>query len=220
MKRTVIILAACLCLLPSLSAQETRKYEIGVSASYGTSLDKTRSKNYGFDLYGGYKLNHHFSVGAGLNYVNFMGGRALPSGIEYVYVSVKSSYHAFRPYVYGRYDFLPMKKWTPFVGLRAGYAFFKNTTFQYYVLPADYGSLYDPVDLSEYEYLKDLDHTLVIKGRVFGTLDLGASCHFGKKGSKLSMGAFLDVQPVKFEYYKNREKRINTTAGLKIGFSF
>ena len=75
-------MAACFCLLPSLSAQEIRKYEIGVDASYGFKVDKFKANNYGFDLFGGYRFNDHFSAGAGLSYINFNGRMDLPSGIE------------------------------------------------------------------------------------------------------------------------------------------
>ena len=74
--------------------------------------------------------------------------------------------------------------------------------------------------MSKYAYLTDLDHTLGVKGNVFGTIDLGVSRHIGTKGGKISIGVFLDVQPVKFTYYKNEQKRINTTIGSKIGVTF
>ena len=48
MKRIAIIMAACFCLLPSLSAQKIRKYEIGAGASYGFKVDKIKANNYGF----------------------------------------------------------------------------------------------------------------------------------------------------------------------------
>ena len=82
------------------------------------------------------------------------------------------------------------------------------------------GSGYDPIDMSKYAYLTDLDHTLGVKGSVFGTIDLGVSRHIGTKGGKISFGVFLDFQPVKFTYYKNEQKRINTTIGPKIGVTF
>ena len=82
------------------------------------------------------------------------------------------------------------------------------------------GSGYDPIDMSKYAYLTDLDHTLGVKGNVFGTIDLGVSRHIGTKGGKISFGVFLDFQPVKFTYYKNEQKRINTTIGPKIGVTF
>ena len=217
MKRIAILMAACFCLLPSLSAQEIRKYEIGVDASYGFKVDKFKANNYGFDLFGGYRFNDHFSAGAGLSYINFNGRMDLPSGIEDVGIWT-DNYSAYRPFVYGRYDFLPNRKWTPFVGVRLGYAFFRNTSLHYTVLAT--GTAYDPIDMSAYEYLRDLDHTLGVKGSVFGTIDLGVARHIGTKGGKISIGVFLDVQPVKFTYYKNEQKRINTTIGSKIGVTF
>ena len=138
-------MAACFCLLPSLSAQEIRKYEIGVDASYGFKVDKFKANNYGFDLFGGYRFNDHFSAGAGLSYINFNGRMDLPSGIEDVGIWT-DNYSAYRPFVYGRYDFLPNRKWTPFVGVRLGYAFFRNTSLHYTVLAT--GTAYDPIEVS------------------------------------------------------------------------
>ena len=62
-KRIIILFATGLCLLSSLSAQEIRKFEIGVDAAYGISLKKSEANRYGFDLFGGYKVNEHFSAG-------------------------------------------------------------------------------------------------------------------------------------------------------------
>lgn len=216
MKNVIIIcLAACLCLVQTLAAQESRKYEIGVSTSYGLSLGQRGvSNNYGFDLSGGYKVNDHFSAGAGIGYVNYQ-SRLLPSGIERVVVQTEP-YHAFRPYLYGRYDFLPDRKWTPFVGARMGYAFFSRTQMSFGLVYYDDGTVHP----SDYEYLRDLDHTLNVKGSVYGAIDLGASLHLGKKGSKLSFGVSLDYQGVQFDYYRHSERRTNLTTGPRIGFTF
>ena len=212
--KKITMLAAACCLLSSLSAQEIRKFEIGADASYGISLKKLEANRYGFDLFGGYKVNEHFSAGAGVNYTGYM-SRLLPSGIENVIVQTKQ-YHAVRPFVYARYDFLPDRKWTPFVGARLGYAFFSDSSLNYGVLYGGDGT----IDASDYEYLRDLDHTLDVKGGVFGSIDLGGSRHIGTKGAKLSFGVSLDYQPVTFDYYKHSEKRTNLTVGPKIGMSF
>ncbi len=212
--RKIVLLAAACCLLPSLSAQEIRKFEIGVDASYGISLKKSEANRYGFDLFGGYKVNEHFSAGAGVNYTSYM-SRLLPSGMENIIVQTKP-YHAVRPFVYARYDFLPDRKWTPFVGARLGYAFFSDSSLNYGVLYGGDGT----IDASDYEYLRDLDHTLDVKGGVFGSIDLGVSRHIGTKGAKLSFGVSLDYQPVTFNYYKHSEKRTNLTVGPKIGLIY
>lgn len=212
--KKITMLAAACCLLSSLSAQEIRKFEIGADASYGISLKKLEANRYGFDLFGGYKVNEHFSAGAGVNYTGYM-SRLLPSGIENVIVQTKQ-YHAVRPFVYALYDFLPDRKWTPFVGARLGYAFFSDSSLNYGVLYGGDGT----IDASDYEYLRDLDHTLDVKGGVFGSIDLGVSRHIGTKGAKLSFGVSLDYQPVTFDYYKHSEKRTNLTVGPKIGMSF
>lgn len=212
--RKIVLLAAACCLLPSLSAQEIRKFEIGVDATYGISLKKSEANRYGFDLFGGYKVNEHFSAGAGVNYTSYM-SRLLPSGMENVIVQTKQ-YHAVRPYLYVRYDFLPDRKWTPFVGARLGYAFFNSSSLNYGVLYGGDGT----IDASDYEYLRDLDHTLDVKGGVFGSIDLGVSRHIGTKGAKLSFGVSLDYQPVTFNYYKHSEKRTNLTVGPKIGLIY
>ena len=104
------------------------------------------------------------------------------------------------------------------ITLRPSSDTFRNTSLHYTVLAT--GTAYDPIDMSAYEYLRDLDHTLGVKGNVFGTIDLGVSRHIGTKGGKISFGVFLDFQPVKFTYYKNEQKRINTTIGPKIGVTF
>ena len=213
-KRIIMLFATGLCLLSSLSAQEIRKFEIGADATYGISLKKSEANRYGFDLFGGYKVNDRFSAGAGVNYTSYM-SRLLPSGIENVIVQTKP-YHAVRPFVYARYDFLPDRKWTPFVGARLGYAFFSDSSLNYGVLYGGDGT----IDASDYEYLRDLDHTLDVKGGVFGSIDLGVSRHIGTKGAKLSFGVSLDYQPVTFDYYKHSEKRTNLTVGPKIGMSF
>ena len=213
-KRIIMLFATGLCLLSSLSAQEIRKFEIGVDAAYGISLKKSEANRYGFDLFGGYKANEHFSVGVGVNYTNYM-SRLLPSGIENVIVQTKQ-YHAVRPYLYARYDFLPDRKWTPFVGARLGYAFFSDSSLNYGVLYGGDGT----IDASDYEYLRDLDHTLDVKGGIFGSIDLGVSRHIGTKGGKISFGVSLDCQPVTFNYYQHSEKRTNLTVGPKIGLIY
>lgn len=211
-KRILICLATCLCLVQTLAAQESRSYEISISTSYGLSLGQRGvSNNYGIDLSGGYKVNDHLSAGAGIGHVSYQ-SRLLPSGIEEVVVQTEP-YHAFRPYLYGRYDFLPNRKWTPYVGARVGYAFFSRTQLSF-------GVMYRAVDPSDYEYLRDLDHTLNVKGNVYGSIDLGASAHLGKKGSRLSFGITLNCQPVRFDYYQHSERRTNLTAGPRIGFTF
>ena len=212
--RKIVSLAAACCLLSSLSAQEIRKFEIGADATYGISLKKSEANRYGFDLFGGYKVNEHFSAGAGVNYTSYM-SRLLPSGMENVFVQT-NPYHAVRPFVYARYDFLPDRKWTPFVGARLGYAFFSGSSLNYVVLP----SYFDPIDPLAYAYLQDLDHSLGIKGGFFGSIDLGVSRHIGTKGAKLSFGVSLDYQPVTFNYYKHSEKRTNLTVGPKIGLLY
>lgn len=216
--RKIVLLAAACCLLSSLSAQEIRKFEIGADAIYGISLKKSETNRYGFDLFGGYKVNEHFSAGAGVNYTSYM-SRLLPSGIENVIVQTKQ-YHAVRPYLYARYDFLPDRKWTPFVGARLGYAFFSGSSLSYVVLPSYGSTYYDSVDPAAYAYLRDLDHSLGIKGGIFGSLDLGVSRHIGTKGAKLSFGVSLDYQPVTFNYYEHSEERTNLTVGPKIGLIY
>lgn len=172
MKKVLLLLTVALLPL-SLSAQQQRKYEIGAEASFGISA-KYRANHYGFDVYGGYKFNPSFSAGLGFNYSLFKGRSDLSSNLENVFITT-DPYSGFRPYVYGRYDFLPGKRWTPYVGAKLGYAFFKKSQIQYNVFPTEDGyGFYYGADMSDYEYLKDLDHTLGIKGGVFGVLDLGA----------------------------------------------
>ena len=219
MKKILLLLTVALLPL-SLFAQQQRKYEIGAEASFGFS-SKYRANHYGFDVFGGYRFNDSFSAGLGFNYSKFKGRADLACNLENVFITT-DPYSGFRPYVYGRYDFLPYKRWTPYVGAKLGYAFFKNSQIIFNVnpFPDGYGFYYGDVDLSEFEYLKDLDHTLGVKGSVFGVLDLGAAVHIGHKGSKLSLGVVMDLQPVKFQYINTSDRKFNFTVGPKIGFSF
>ena len=221
-KRFVLIVPLCLALMQSLAAQEVRKYEFGASAAYGIGLGKETPNNAQFGLSAGYKINEHVSAGVGFGY-RYSGGVFLPSKLENVIITTKQS-HAFRPFLYGRYDFLPEKKWTPFIGAKIGYAFFANSTANYNINPLaltpEGGIMYGNVDVSEYEYLKDLDHTVAIKGGIFGTIDLGVSRKIGRKGGAVSLGVSMEVQPMTFRYLNQTESRTGITIGPSIGFSF
>lgn len=85
------------------------------------------------------------------------------------------------------------------------------------------GGIMYGLDTSEYEYLRDLDHSLGVKGNVYTSIGVGASLHLGKekKGGKLSFGVSMDLQPVKFSYYNHpQEKKVNFSIGPKIGYTF
>lgn len=219
-KHLLLFVVVSLCFAQGLNAQGHRKYEVGVSGSWGFSMGKTWSNNYAFDLYGGYKFNGHFSAGLGIGYINYFGRKDLPSGDANIYVDTKQ-YHAFRPFVYARYDFLPEKKWTPYVSARVGGAFFSVSQLMYrYQGKVESGMMYGGIP-AEYEYLlTDSAHPLTVKNNVFAGLDAGASLHVGDKGSKFSFGISADFQPVKFEYGSNSASRINFTIGPKVGFTF
>ena len=79
------------------------------------------------------------------------------------------------------------------------------------------GGTFNPAD---YEYLRALDHSLGIKGNVYGSIDLGFARYMGTKGSKLSLGVSLDLQPVKFEYNGTSKDKFHYSVGPKAGFSF
>ena len=213
-----------LFLLQSVYAQEIRKYELGADASYGFGNKIQQKNNYSLGVFGGYKISSSLSVGAGLNYTKYQTRSDLPSGIENVYIFT-NPYQAFRPFVYVRYDFLPAYKWTPYVDARLGYAFFTSSRISYFVNPfaltgPDGGILYG-VDTSEYEYLRNLDHSLGITGNVYSSVGGGASLHLGKKGGKLNFGVSLEFQPVKFSYYNHpQQSKINFTIGPKVGYTF
>lgn len=200
-------------MLPPLYAQGNRKYEIGAKGSFRFSIGRERANNYNIDLFGGYKFNRHISAGVGVQYVDF-GGTVLPGGIERVYVRT-NNYRAFRPYVYGRYDILPSRKWTPFVAARLGFGIFAKSQLSYGVV---FG--YDDSDKEDFAYLKDLDHTLGVKGPVFASIDVGYSLQVGKRGSKFSFGFSLDMQPVRFEYNQHKEMRTRFSFGPTVGFTF
>ena len=218
MKRKITLIVLCLLSVAiSVSAQEMRKYEIGADVSYGISLAKSNSNHVGVNVFGGYKPTEHITIGAGINYSCFQ-NRLLPYDNEFVFIQTEP-YHSFRPYVYGRYDFLPSCKWIPFVGARVGYGFFSKSTFIFGVLPPS-GSMYGEDDLSAYEYLKDLDHTLGVKGGVFCAMNFGISRKIGQKGSRITLGASLEIQPMTFKYVDKSEYRTGITIGPNIGFSF
>ena len=219
MKRILILCVATLSLLQSAYAQEEKKFELGAGASFGFSLGKNQPNSYGFDLFGGYKFNPHFTAGLGINYVNYAERADLPSLDSNLYITT-TQYHAFRPFLYFRYDFLPEKKWTPYVGARVGYAFFPDASFNYRWANYQEGLQYGYVP-AEYEHiLTDPAHPLGIKNGIFGTIDLGVSRHIGSKGGKISFGVSLDFQPVRFQYDQTNQKSISTTIGPYVKMNF
>ena len=219
MKRILLVCVATLGVLQGAFAQEEKKFELGVGGSFGFSLKKEQPNSYGFDLFGGYKFNPHFTTGLGVNYINYFGRTDLPSGDANLYVET-GQYHAFRPYLYTRFDFLPEKKWSPFIGAKLGYAFFSDTHFLYRWGQNSYGLNYGNVP-AEYEHiLTDPAQTLGVGNNVFGTIDLGVSRRIGNRGSKLSLGVSLDLQPVKFNYNNSEQKKFAPTIGPSAKISF
>lgn len=226
MKKILIVWLGVMLIFPSLNAQETRKYEIGADASFGFRKKSQENNNYSFSAFGGYKLNNSLSVGAGLNYTKYQSRSDVPSGIDDVYIIIQP-YQAFRPFVYAHYDFLPSFRWTPYVDARLGYAFFSNSSISYgvnpFALTGPEGGIMYGLDTSEFEYLRDLDHSLGVKGNVYTSIGVGASLHLGKnkKGGKLNLGVSMDLQPVSFSYYNHpQEKKVNFSIGPKIGYTF
>ena len=225
MKKILIVWLGIMLMIPSLNAQEIRKFEIGADGSFGFGDKNQQRNNYSFSVFGGYKVNNSFSVGAGLNYTKYQYRWDLPSGIDDVYI-ITNPYQAFRPFVYAHYDFMPNSRWTPYVDARLGYAFFSNSQISYGVNPLaltyqDTGGLMYGVDTSEFEYLRDLDHNLGIKGNVYASFSAGTSLHLGKKGGKLNFGVSLELQPVTFSYYNHpQQTKVNITVGPKIGYTF
>lgn len=226
MKKILIVWLGVMLIFPSLNAQETRKYEIGADASFGFRKKSQENNNYSFSAFGGYKLNNSLSVGAGLNYTKYQSRSDVPSGIDDVYIIIQP-YQAFRPFVYAHYDFLPSFRWTPYVDARLGYAFFSNSSISYgvnpFALTGPEGGIMYGLDTSEFEYLRDLDHSLGVKGNVYTSIGVGDSLHLGKnkKGGKLNLGVSMDLQPVSFSYYNHpQEKKVNFSIGPKIGYTF
>ncbi len=226
MKRILILWLGALLLIPSLNAQETRKYEIGADASFSFGNKNREHNQYSFSIFGGYKVNDALSFGAGLNYAKFQSRWDLPSGIEDVYI-IANPYQAFRPFAYVHYDILPNSKWTPFVDARLGYAFFSNSRLSYgvnpFALTGPEGGIMYGLDTSEFDYLRDLDHSLGVKGNVFASLGVGAAVHLGKhrRGGKLNLGVSMDLQPVAFSYYNHpKQNKVNFSIGPKLGYTF
>ena len=219
MKRLLLVCVATLGLLQGANAQEERKFELGAGGSFGFSLKKGLPNSYGFDLFGGYKFNPHFTAGIGVNYINYFGRVDLPSGDPNLYIET-GQYHAFRPYLYTRYDFLPEKKWSTYIGARLGYAFFSDTHYLYRWGQFSYGLQYGTVP-AEYEHiLTDPAQTLDVRNGIFGTIDLGVSRRIGNRGNKLSLGVSLDLQPVKFNYDNSTQKKFAPAVGPSIKLSF
>lgn len=216
MKTKITLVVFCfLSMITAVSAQEKRNYEIGINASYGFSLINSGFNHVGFDLYGGFKPTDHIAFGAGINYSLFQ-SHILPSGIEAVFVQT-DNYHSIRPYIYGKFDFTPYKKWSPYAGVKIGYSAFLNSNYNFHLLAGyDFGTTVDPDD---YAYLKDIDHSLNISGSLYSSLDLGISRKISQKGSKLSFGISLEIQPVNFHYFDRNESRTSITVGPFVGFS-
>lgn len=198
-----------------VSAQDVRKYEIGAEASYGISIAKSNSNHVGINLFGGYKPTDNITCGIGINYGNFQ-NRLLYSGIEGVFIQT-DRYHSIRPYLYGKYHFTPFKKWSPYAGVKVGYGAFLNSKISFGI-PVGYK--YMNINPDDYAYLKDLDHSLGISGNIYSSLDLGVSRKIGEKGSRISFGVALELQPIKFHYLDKTESRTAFTVGPYIGFSF
>lgn len=198
-----------------VSAQEMRKYEIGADVSYGISLANGNSNHYGITLFGGYKLTDHIVCGVGVNYGNFQ-NRLLYSGIEGVLIQTER-YHSIRPCFYGKYVFAPFKKWSPYVGVKVGYGAFLNSQISFGV-PVGYN--YMNINPDDYAYLKDYDHSLGISGNIYSSIDLGGSRRIGERGSRISFGVSIEVQPIQFQYIERIESRTAFTVGPYIGFSF
>lgn len=219
MKRLLLVCVATLSLLQGANAQEDRKFELGAGGTFGFSLKKGHPNSYGFDLFGGYKFNPHFTAGIGVNYINYFDRVDLPSGDPNLYIQT-GQYHAFRPYLYTRYDFLPDKKWSPFLGAKLGYAFFSDTHYLNRLIVSGYGLYYGNVP-AEYEHiLTDPAQTLGVRNSVFGTIDVGVSRRIGNHGGKLSLGVSLDLQPVQFKYNNSEQKKFAPTIGPSLKTSF
>ena len=212
MKRFLLVCVATLGLLQSAFAQEEKKFEFGGGASYGIGLSKGQPNSYGFDLFGGYKFNPNFTVGLGINYTNYFGRTDLPSGDENLYI-LTGQYHAFRPYLYTRYDFLPDRKWSPYIGAKFGYAFFSDTIYNYGWVERTPGLHYGNVPAEYEHFLTDPPKTLGIGNNFFGTIDLGVSRRIGNRGNRLSLGVSLDFQPMKFNYNNSTVKKFTPTVG-------
>ena len=219
MKKVLLVCVATLGLLQGANAQEDRKFELGAGGSFGFSLKQGQPNSYGFDLFGGYKFNPHFTAGLGVNYINYFGRVDLPSGDPNLYLQT-GQYHAFRPYLYFRYDFLPDRKWSPFIGARLGYAFFSDTHYLYRWGVASYGLNYGTVPAEYQHILTDPPQTLGVSNGFFGTIDLGVYRRIGNHGGKLSLGVSLDLQPVKFKYDDTEQKKFAPAIGpyLKMAF--
>ena len=219
MKRLLLVSVATLGLLQGANAQEDRKFELGAGGSFGFSLKKGQPNSYGFDLFGGYKFNPHFTAGIGVNYINYFERVDLPSGDPNLYIQT-GQYHAFRPYLYFRYDFLPDKKWSPFIGAKLGYAFFPDTHyFERWVISGD-GLNYGGIPRGFKHILTYPTQPLGVRNSFFGTIDVGVSRRIGNHGGKLSLGVSLDLQPVQFKYNNSEQKKFAPTIGPSLKMSF
>lgn len=216
MKKSIIIcLAAVELLICHGASGQERRFEVGASVGIGEKFDNSGMtfNNCNADLFVGYKFDRHFAAGAGVGYGRYT-SVSFPSGIEDNITVMSSDYGGIRPFVYARYDFFPDKKWSPFVGVRLGYGFFPDTGFKFNIMPySGYG------ELSKYEYLRDLDHTLGVNGSVYSSIDIGVARNLSQ-GSKITFALFFDSQYVNFKYLDKSSGVRNPSAGLKVGFIF
>lgn len=221
LKKFLLCLTFNCALILCLSAQEVKRIEMGMSTSYGLSLGKAHTNNYGFDVFGGLKLKECFSIGAGMYYTKYQKRADMPSGIESVYI-ITQAYQAFRPFLYANYIFSPSERWASYICLRIGPCFSPDSEIAYSVNPLEVGTgfSYDPVDLSDFEYLKALDHSLGIRGGLFTSLNLGVSRKLGDKSSRVFVGLSWEFQPFTFEYNESRIEKLNSSIGPRIGIIF
>lgn len=218
MKKSIIITLTAVALLACHGASgQERRFEVGASVGIGEEFidNKPSWSNYNAEVFGGYKINSHFVAGAGVGYAMY-GGTYLDSGIEDNVSVAIPDYSGIRPFIYARYDFLPDKKWSPFVGVRLGYGFFQDSKFQFSVW--SYGAGFGQ-DYSKYEYLRDLDQTLGVNGGLYPSIDIGVSRNLSS-GSKITLALSFDCQYVNFKYLDKSSGVSNPSAGLKVGFIF
>lgn len=155
MKRLLILCFASLGLLQSAYAQEASKFEYAAGPSFGVGFGMDNAYSLGIGALGGYKFNEHFAAGVCVDFMNFFGR----PGLYYTYTGMPAPaayYHAIRPQIYCRYNFLPDEEWDPYVGARLGYALVLEPQFRHH------NGLYTAIDLGVFHHTGDngKGHTL------------------------------------------------------------
>lgn len=190
-----------------IKAQSLENIEFQIEAGGGKGTNKVT--NYHFNLSSGYIVTDKISTGIGIGYLNNNNRTDLKSGIKDGRIET-GNHDAWRPFLYGKYNFLPDNKISPFVSVKLGYSFFSNQKFNYVLNKGE-----DPFGSSELP-----DQNLELKGGVYTTIDVGLYRSVGQRGTKLYVSLSYDLQPLTYKYLTQNVKENISSFGANIGIIF